>query len=289
LGKGPTSYYEENGVTVIYAKPPAGLQGLTSHYGMLFAIDGFNVRWTPINQPNAWPAAFFFTFPAKPIALASCFGAVIVLCVDGVYRIDGSSPTALASIGTAITDGCLAPHSVQVTTDLGVLYLGRRGVMSIYDGMHARCLTDSKIKPTFWQATSYSAITNRSLIPTLSSHNYANLAYDDGIVNSITNGYAQHSNNPTGGTIRDIKSFVWNGKYFLYWTNVSGNYGLHTMVCIDLRIEGFPITTLPYKLRAAHVNESGRCFSILDEISTLQTSVWITREAHEGGYGGSFG
>ena len=276
----PTSYYLENGVEVIYDNPPLGLSMLTSHYEMMFAIDGNTVRWTPINQPHAWPQVFSQRFKYKPVALASFVGALIVLCEDAVYRLDGTQPTQMAIAGTSAQDGCIAPFSVQKTSDSGVLYLGRRGVIA-FDGMNSKCITDQAISARFWQAPSYiSGDTLRHfLLPTLASHNYAALAYEDGIRSDITIGFAQHANNIAPGMIKDIKSFLWNGKYFMFWSNTTGNYGAHTCVCIDLKREGLPITTLPLRLMDAHTNEFGRVFAILNSrMDTPITTVTITHE-----------
>lgn len=265
----PTSYYTENGVAVIFDKPPLGLTGLTSHYGMLFGIDGNTVRCTPINQPHAWPAVFVWSFDFKPMALASFAGSLIVLCENALYRLDGTQPTQLAINLTKSHDGCIAPYSVQKTSDHGLIYLSRRGLM-IFDGMDSRCISDQSVSSRFWQAPSY--IPGDSLryllLPTLASHNYAALAYEDGIRNDISIGFAQHANHIASGAIKDIKSFLWNGKYFIFWSNVSGNYGAHTCVCVDLKREGLPITTLPLRLRDAHTNEVGRVFSLYNSSST---------------------
>jgi hypothetical protein len=117
------------------------------------------------------------------------------------------------------------------------------------------------------------------LLPTLASHNYAALAYEDGIRNDITIGFSQHANHIAPGTMKDVKSFLYNGKYFIFWSNVTGNYGAHTCVCVDLKREGLPITTLPLRLKDAHVNEFGRVFALLeDRIDAPVTTVVITNE-----------
>jgi hypothetical protein len=166
---------------------------------------------------------------------------------------------------TLAHDGCVAPYSVQKTSDHGLMYLSKRGII-VFDGMKSECITDNRIASRFWQAPSYSSETKRLfLLPTLASHNYAALAYEDGIRNDITIGFSQHANHIAPGTMKDVKSFLYNGKYFIFWSNITGNYGAHTCVCIDLKRDGLPITTLPLRLKDAHVNEFGRVFALLED------------------------
>jgi len=279
LGESPTSYYVDNGVQVIYEPAPVGLTGLTRHYDMFFGIIGNLVRWTPVGQPDAWPAVFSQSFPYPPVALESFAQSLIVLCEDTIYRLDGTSPVGLTVTKTLVEDGCIAPYSVQKTTEAGLLYLSRKGVMS-FDGMHAKCITDISVPARFWQSPSYGNNQLSGLIPTLSSYNYAAFAYEDGIRSDVAIGYAQHLNNIAPGLIRDIKSFVWNGKYFVFWTNTTGNYGAHTCVCVDLRLQGFPITTLPLQLLAAHTDETGRVRAVIRDTVATQTTVTIVHETH---------
>lgn len=271
LGASPSSYYTEQGnygqtVTVVATKPPTGLDCLVSHYGMKFAIDGNMVRWTPIGYPDYWPEAFSITFPFKPVALAS-LGSLIVLCVDSIYRIDGTEPTRLALNDLYAKDGCIAPLSVQTSTDAGILYLSRRGVMS-FNGMSAECITDDKVPSEFWSSPSYDSVVRWGLLPTMASRNYALATRNDGVLGTITVANEQSINHAGNGVIMDIKSFLHNGKYFIYWTNDTGNYGIHTVVCIDLKASGRPITTLPYRLTAAHVSETGKVLAIMNDTRT---------------------
>ena len=149
LGSTPSSYYVDTsifgGITVDYNTPPLGLQSLTSHLGMMFGVDGHTVRWTPLNQPDAWPYDFRLNFPSKPLALASFGAGLIVLCEDAIYRIDGGKPAGLSLNKTPSEDGCVAPYSVQKTS-YGLIYLSHRGLM-IFNGTHAKPLTDTRIRP----------------------------------------------------------------------------------------------------------------------------------------------
>lgn len=150
LGASPTSYYLDTGlfggITVDYNIPPKGLQSITSHLGMLFGVDGHTVRWTPVNAPDAWPYDFRVNLPYKPLALASYGTGLIILCEDAIYRLDGRQGASSQSLSkTQAQDGCIAPYSVQKTS-YGLIYLSHRGLM-LFDGTHAKPLTDARIKP----------------------------------------------------------------------------------------------------------------------------------------------
>lgn len=155
LGDLPDSYYTENGITVIYAMPPLGMEGVIRHYDMLAGIDGHKVRWTPNGRPDAWPTDFYYDFASKPIELASFAQSLIVLCEDALYRIDGNIATDLSQTKTRAENGCIAPGTVQ-KTHAGLVYLSNRGLM-VFDGMDARCLTDQKIPGKFFTHPSVGA------------------------------------------------------------------------------------------------------------------------------------
>lgn len=257
LGTTPTSYYTETGifgpVQVDFMPPPLGLQSLTSHYGMLFGVDGQRVKWTPIGQPDAWPDTYYYDFTYKPLALASFGTGIIVLCEDAIYRIDGNSPSSMSLSKTQANEGCIAPYTVQ-KTNKGLAYLSKRGVM-LFDGMNAECITDNRIPSNMLLGPSkLQNPVNFWWIPTKLGYFYGNFAFNDGVYYPDESANRFYQTNPIPAAIYDIKSFYHNGRYFLVYTK-SDYYSAHTTLCIDLQVEGFPITTLGLKPIDIVVNE----------------------------------
>lgn len=260
LGDAPDSRYTSNGIVVDFAPPPISLQGIVSHYGMLFGINGHEIRWTPILKPDAWPKEFSVKMAYAPVALAPFSQGIIVLCEDAIYRLDGNDPTALSISKTHAEDGCFAPHSVQAT-DKGLMYLSKRGIM-LFDGTHAECLTDTRVQGTFLTAPSrLGAAYPFWWLPTLMTRNYMDLAGEDSILGSS---YVFNLDNTKTieGYNDHIKSFYHLGKYYLFYTG--DDYAANTAVCVDMQMEGFPITTLGMKALDAHVDEYEQAFVLFD-------------------------
>ena len=219
LGDEPDSYYEENGVSVIFEPPPMNLQGIVMHSGMIFGIAGSTVRWTPVQRPDAWPAVFSYTFAHAPLALASFGGSIIVLCGDALYRIDGYEATSMTMGKTMVEDGCIAPRSVQATSH-GLLYLSRRGVM-LYNGVDATCLTEGRLPGSFFMTGSQiPSLISSFIFPSDITASYAAL-HGDHLWAGAGGGLARSNSmsNPLVGPIYNIRSFVAGGKYVLYWSN----------------------------------------------------------------------
>jgi len=264
LGTTPSSYYTETGifgpVQVDFMPPPLGLQSLTSHYGMLFGVDGQRVKWTPIGQPDAWPDVFYYDFTYKPLALSSFGTGIIVLCEDAIYRIDGNRPSEMSLSKTNANEGCIAPYTIQ-KTNKGLIYLSKRGLM-IFNGMDAECITDSKIPSNMLLGPSkLENPVDFWWMPTKLGYFYGNFAFNDGVYFTDESANRFYQTNPIPSAIYDIKSFYHNGRYYLVYTT-SDFYSAHTTLCVDLQIEGFPITTLGLKPIDVIVNELDDAYAL---------------------------
>jgi len=277
LGHPPTSYYIDGGQVVVGAEAPIGLSRITLHHGMLFGIVGKSVRWTPIGQHSIWPETFMCDgFSGEPVALMSFAGALIVLCLDGIYRLDGNTATGMSLQGTHASDGCIAPHSVQVSSEAGLLYISKRGLMA-FDGMHARCITDDKVPSSvFFGPSQQNVASNSHILETLDSHLYAELSFDDGVIGTNQETYRLHNTNVIHGTNYDIKSFIYNGKYFCFWSNETSNYGSHTTLVVDLKREDFPITSMPLRIVDVCVSDTERVYALLKTNPYLSITASIT-------------
>jgi hypothetical protein len=270
LGGPPTSYYTDNGIPVIFAPPPNGLTCLTEHYGMLFGIDGKRVRWTPTGEPNAWPDNFYEEgFGSTPLALASFAQSLIVLCEDAIYRIDGNTPTGLSLTRTMAEDGCIAPRAVLKTTDHGMLYVSRRGVMA-FDGMQARCLTDDRIGRNVWSNTSIikktSTYAYKYATPLL-TFLYAALCEKEPNLGTVKEANGNFFNNESPYIAMDLRAFYHNGKAYFFWDNRSNQTQAHTCIVIDLRAPGAPITTLGLRIKDVAVSATENVYFLMDEIN----------------------
>ena len=264
LGTTPSSYYTDNGifgpVQVDFIPPPLGLQSLTSHYGMLFGVDGQRVKWTPIGQPDAWPDVFYYDFTYKPLALSSFGTGIMVLCEDAVYRIDGNRPSEMSLSKTNANEGCIAPYTVQ-KTNKGLIYLSKRGLM-IFNGMDAQCVTDNRIPSNMLLGPSkLENPVDFWWMPTKLGYFYGNFAFNDGVYFTDESANRFYQTNPIPSAIYDIKSFYHNGRYYLVYTT-SDFYSAHTTLCVDLQIEGFPITTLGLKPIDVIVNELDDAYAL---------------------------
>lgn len=266
LGEEPTSYYTDTGifgsVQVDFMTPPVDLTGIVSHYGMLFGISGQTVKWTPINAPDAWPDNYYIPFSYRPLALASFGTGLIVLCEDAIYRIDGNQPSSMSLSKTMAEDGCIAPYSVQLTTN-GLVYVSKRGVM-LFDGMNATCITDTKISPRLLLGPSkMDSPYNFWWLTTKLSYLYANFANKDNIWQVEPSGNRYFLTNQIPTPNYDIKSFYQFGKYYVVFTGTD-TYEAHSTLCIDLMAEGMPITTLGLKPIDVFVDEFEDAYVLVD-------------------------
>lgn len=275
----PTSYVDAGNALVTFAPPPTDLHGLELYNGMLFGISGNTVRWSPTGVPDAWPVAYSITFPFRPLRLKSFAGGLVVLCEDGIYRIDGYDPSSIQQTKTR-ADGCIAPHSVQIS-DGRLLYLAKRGIME-FSGMDAVCLTEMMIPyklmlspstyltgysapNSWWYPTAYQATSWACLKAGKSTVSYQ----DDDLPGSSPARIATVMNldNPIPGVVDAIRSFVWQNKYFLYYV-MGSNYEANACWCVDLTLPGNPVTTLGIRPLDVHVSADGECYMLLKDWSS---------------------
>lgn len=265
LGDPIPSFYTENGIDILYDIPPIGGEGLVSHYGMKFCIDNHTVRWTPIGVPDAWPQVCSLQFPYKPVKLESFAQALVVLCEDAIYRIDGASATSLTQSKTLAEDGCVAPGSVQ-RTSAGLIYLSKRGLMA-FNGQSAECITDNRILGKWMLGPAYtsdSRIYDFWWLPSSWTKLVQDMSKRDGLAQDPEAPRVFEGSLPIMGINRAIRSFVHQGKYFMYWAKGHDDYIGHAMICIDLQAEGFPITTLGFKPVDVCVSDMDEAYCLLD-------------------------
>ncbi len=275
LGDPPEGYYTESLTQVLFEPPPLGMDGLTEHYGMMFGIDGNCVRWTPVNQPDAWPEAFKTPpFQHRPVAIRSFNQALVILCQDKPYRLDGTNPATLALTSTVSKDGCVAPYTVQIVNDK-LVYLASRGIVA-FDGFNTVCITSLRLQPTFFFGGS-AFVDNEShkwfWQRTMDTHAYAKLAAPE-ISGFAQNASALRYTMPIDLPIREIGSFVFNGRYYMYWirneymvgSHSHAYFQAHSTICIDFEAPGTPITTLGLQPIWVHVDELQKPYALVNYV-----------------------
>lgn len=273
LGPLIPTYYQQGPYTVIYAPPPEGMRSIISHNGMKFGIERNSVRWSDQGFPDAWPQQFFERFDHPPLAIISFAGGVIVLCEDGIYRLDGYTPTTIRKTLTMAETGCIAPYSVQLV-DNRMIYLSRRGLMA-FDGNYSHPISEDRIDPRAFTSPSTNLPQNARpqffMVPTEASFFFAVFADKDIARIDETQVLARDSN-PSQVNNYAVRSFVWNNRYFMYYrwpglsTPIAPNYDRHTMVCVDFGQPQTPITTLCFKPVDVHVTKAGRVLALMPDV-----------------------
>ncbi len=282
LGRAVTSFYNDGTQDVIYKPPPVGLLGLTNHNGSWMGIDGNLVRYTPAGVMDAWPDAYVQAFDEKPMAIVSHNGAAHTLLKDGVWRADGSDPSILVWTKTAAADGCIAPNSAQIVRNK-IVYLGPRGI-TVYDGMRSECISDRRMPVRYilgaagdnpnlhvphpsWSNNGRYLDGNYPIIPATMTRAFEDAVAEFGAPPFGPNGGSNTGpgpiwNDTAGATrLRNMRSFVYQGRYYLYWSNnafhdfsgfVSESWGCFV---VDFESEDMPISFLPLRIADALVSE----------------------------------
>ncbi len=303
LGNGPTSYYVENGIQVIFAPPPANLEKIVMHNGGLVGISGNQVRWTPINAPDAWPEIFTMSPGSQPMNLKSVGGSVIVFCLDHIGRLEMGSPTQVLYQKSLAEQGCIAPYSVAQTMR-GIVYLSAEGLMMFDAAANGSWpIFGNRLVRNFFLAPSVPTTAfGHWWTPANKSFGYTFLGRDlpgtkrAGMV-------AQFDTRPTFPTpFLSPRGFYANGRYYLYYAGESYstpadnvNYSHHAMLEVDLRTPEPVGTFLGLRPMAAWVTEVGNPYLLIpgavsgDGVSSLPTSIALAGSAPDtdGGLGGA--
>lgn len=278
LGGGPDSEYDdEAGRHIIFDKAPHGLKRPTAHNGMLFGIHENTVRWTPVNRPDAWPSAYSVPLPYPPIQLSSFAGGLIILGQDALYRLDGWDPGNMTLTRMPIEDGCIAPFSVQKTS-YGLIYLSARGLMRYTGGMSVEPLTEARLESrTLLAPSSLKVDWAFWWLPTKAGQAFAAQTrhHPSPDVNNIAP--ALNDTRVIDGPMNNIRSFVFDGKYHLYYAG--DPHGAGTTWVIDLTDPERPITTMGLRPLDVHVTSMEQCFLLLPDFKPNGGAFQVFRNA----------
>lgn len=92
---------------------PSTLTHLAQYNGMLFGANGYELNFTPVGAPTAWPAAFGIRYPSRVVGSAATPNGLVVLTVDKTYLITGTDPSNLRSRTLDERLGCVSMESIQ--------------------------------------------------------------------------------------------------------------------------------------------------------------------------------
>lgn len=256
----------EGDVLVEFDPWPLGVRNLTLHNNILWGILDNMVVWSPINRPDAQPKAFRRPFPFPPVAIEPYAGALVVLLPNGVGRFDGTDPANISFSMTDARDGCNAPNSVQHTA-AGLMYLSPRGLMAFQAAINSSTpITDQKIEPSLFSGASGSDADHWPTwwLPTRSSAAWAKCTRG---LPSADGSQGERRFDQTllmRGTLEDVRSFYWRGRYYLYFTgNEFGNHGTIVVDTTRKNESGYPIFHMGLRPTHAHVTDRDQAFLLL--------------------------
>lgn len=249
LGIPVPTYRITNGKAIVEIPPPETLECLETQYGITFAIDGYDVRWTPTNKPNGWPEAYRSRFSYRPIGIKAYNQALIVLCEDGNYRLDGSDPDYLTISKTLAEDACISRDSIQ-KSHRGLVYAGKRGIY-LFDGQNSVCVTEHRMDAGQIAGSAYLSSDAFWWLPNVDTKAFAHALHVDldGVMRHETED-GQTYDYPIVhkewidtwiDLAYNLNSFIWDGCYYLYSGHLDTNYNAMGMWMMDLKREGFPL------------------------------------------------
>lgn len=92
---------------------PTGLSFLIDAYAMLFGAVGNKLRFTPVGEPDNWPALNFLTYEGDITGLASVANGVLVFTQFRTHLVTGTGPTSLSTQLLSSDQGCIAFESIS--------------------------------------------------------------------------------------------------------------------------------------------------------------------------------
>lgn len=277
LGIAIPTAYTENGLEVVFDRAPYDAKRMVVHLGMRFAIVDDVVRWTPSGMPDAWPDVYSATFQSKPVALASYRGILSVICEDGLYALIGNTPSTLSPGGPYSNLGCVAPFSVQ-SSNRGLMWLSKTGLVISTNGFMAECLTSEKISGRYFYAPSTAGVYNNQSVgygwwlPSTQTVQFAESMREEQIDKSMYPVSQVSSDLPIPELMADIRSFYWDNRYAIYFVGTS-EHARSGCIMVDMASEGMPVETLPIKITDAHVSLGGDLFMLLYQRPTVTVSI----------------
>lgn len=269
----------EGDVQVEFNPWPLGAHNLVLHNNILWGIVDNMVVWSPVNRPDAQPAAYRRPFPFPPVAIATYGPALLVLLPNGIGRFDGTDPANVSFTMTGARDGCNAPNSLQHTA-AGLIYLSPRGLMAFQLELNTSIpISDGKIEASLFTGSSATILTAWPTwwIPTRNSAGWAKCTRDLPTADGQQREKVIDSTLPVRGILEDARSFYWRGKYYLYFTGYAfGNHGTIVVDTTRRNEGGYPIFHIGLKPAHVHVTDRDQAFVLLKNYHTPVTTVTIT-------------
>lgn len=273
LGPACPSFYEANGLEVIFAPPPATLHGLVASGGVLGGLDGHKFRWTPVNYPDAWPEVFYqqMHYPVKAVPIG---GSWIIFCAGRIGRLEMGSPTQTFFQWLPVETGCTAPYSIQATPK-GIIFLGQEGLCLFDVGSNqvVPLFPDRLTRRFFLAPSKPSADFGHWWIP--GNHSFAYTFLTRNFPGTKRAGMVSHlDDQPTWPEEWKVpRSFYSNGRYYLYYWDENTDYRLHGMLEVSLEGQQPVARLIGLRPMASHVTAVGNAYLLLPGSSGSLSSV----------------
>ena len=272
------TFYTENGISVIFAPPPADLHGIVQMGGIKIGISGHTVRWTPVGHPDAWPEVYSMAAATSPVKLVPVGGSVITFCDGLIGRLELGSPTQAFWQTLPTTTGCTAPLAI-VPTPKGIIFPGQDGLMILDVGRNqAFNLFPNRVSRRLMLSPSIPTVNfGHWWMPGNKSFAYNYLTRD--LPGAKRAGMAAHlDEQPTYPTAwMAPRAFYSNSRYYLYyWDQTS--YQHHGMFEINMEGQEPVLTLNGVRPMGHHVTTTGNAYVLLP----ASTGVLATVQALEG-------
>ena len=133
-----------------WIEPPAELDGLVEHpNGFLVGFSGFDIYFSEVFVPHAWPDTYVLSIETPIVALAVLDNAVVVLTEGSPHVISGISPDSMAITKIETAEPCLSRFGVEVLPD-GVYYPSNNGLARVV-AESVQVVTSALIDSSTWR------------------------------------------------------------------------------------------------------------------------------------------
>ena len=130
--------------------PPTELDGLVEHpNGFLVGFQGFDVYFSEVFLPHAWPDTYVLSIETPIVALAVIETSIVVLTEGSPYVISGIAPDSMAITKIETVEPCVSRYSVVVMPD-GVYYASNNGIARVV-AESVQVVTSNLIDSKTWQ------------------------------------------------------------------------------------------------------------------------------------------
>ena len=133
-----------------WVPPPENLDGLVEHpNGFLVGFLGFDIHFSEVFTPHAWPENYIVSVETPIVALAVIETSVVVLTQGSPYVISGIAPDSMAITKIETVEPCVSRFSVVIMPD-GVYYASNNGISRVV-AESVQVVTSNLVDSKTWQ------------------------------------------------------------------------------------------------------------------------------------------